>query len=71
MEVQLPADLVQRFKNHVDPNTSRNKETCGWLVGKKVGKRRIEISHILIPPQRGDDVSCEATDEMAVFFIQI
>jgi len=79
-------------------NTSRNIETCAWLVGRKrynctgtnSNARKIcksdslsqtqtvtstrprysiqlIVEQLVFPPQKGDDVSCEATDELKVF----
>ena len=68
VQIEMPHDLVLKFANFVKPNTTRNVETCGWLVGRKDLKNNIlRIEYLLIPPQKGDDVSCEATDEMVIF----
>lgn len=68
VKVEMPFDLVSKFAAFVQPNTGRNVETCGWLVGRKDARQNLlQIEYVLLPPQRGDDVSCQATDEMTVF----
>ncbi|CAD7925185.1 unnamed protein product [Amoebophrya sp. A25] len=68
MLVDIPFDLVRNFAALVAGNTRKNVETCGWLCGRKIlAENKVYIDYILLPPQKGDDVSCEATDEMPVF----
>ncbi|CAD7928796.1 unnamed protein product [Amoebophrya sp. A120] len=67
LQVDLPFDLVEAFVKIAKANTTRNVETCGWLCGRKLlNEKKIMLDYVLLPPQKGDDVSCEAVDELPV-----
>jgi len=72
MRIDLPADTITKFVKAAFENTKKNVETCGWLVGRKMLKEnKMYVDFILLPPQKGNDVMCEATDEMAVLDWQL
>ena len=61
-EVQIPDDTVDVFLGLAAQNTSENIETLGILAGK-APSRNILVTHLIVPRQKGDSVTCECIDE--------
>lgn len=66
----IPHDLEKRFMQAAWANTQKGIETCGVMVGEFNGPE-ITIDGVLLPPQRGDYNTCQATDETAISEWQI
>jgi len=66
----IPGELVDAFTNLARPNTQRNKETCGLLMGKMMD-HGWQVTHLFLPSQTGTSDNCETFDEMKVFNAQV
>ena len=58
----LPKGLNEAFLRIAQPNTNRNIETCGILVGKII-KGELICDRVLIPNQTGTSDTCSTTNE--------
>ncbi|KAH8827113.1 hypothetical protein DL96DRAFT_1529027 [Flagelloscypha sp. PMI_526] len=63
--VHIPRDCFSRFLDIASLNTSRNKETCGLLLGKAKGHKYI-VSTLLIPKQHSTSDTCAMDEEELV-----
>ncbi|KAL0569752.1 hypothetical protein V5O48_012213 [Marasmius crinis-equi] len=63
--VILPRDSLSRFLIIASVNTSRNKETCGLLLGREVRGRYV-VSTLLIPKQHSTSDTCTMDEEELV-----
>ena len=64
--VFLPADLPEKFQAIAEPNTVRELETCGILVGKLI-RNAFFITHLLIPEQDSTKETCSTKSEEKMF----
>lgn len=62
LEVSIPGDTIEIFLKAASLNTTRNVETCGILVGTRIGDVKV-VSTIFIPKQTGTYQDCKVTDE--------
>jgi STAM-binding protein len=62
----LPAELSQKFTEIAEPNTKKNLETCGILVGK-LNRNAFFITHLLIPEQDSTSDTCSTKNEEKMF----
>ncbi|GAA5838092.1 hypothetical protein JCM5353_004495 [Sporobolomyces roseus] len=58
----LPAQLISQFVEIARPNTERNIETCGLLLGR-LARNEFTITTLLIPKQEGTSDTCSTTNE--------
>ena len=58
----LPDTLCSTFLRLASPNTARNVETCGILVGRIV-KGELVCDRLLVPNQTGSSDTCTTTNE--------
>ena len=63
--VFCPIEAVEMFITLAEPNTSGNKETCGYLAGTDLDDQLL-ITAIIIPPQSGTADSCTMNEEEKV-----
>ncbi|KAK1223570.1 hypothetical protein PQX77_013557 [Marasmius sp. AFHP31] len=63
--VILPRDSLSRFLIIASVNTSRNKETCGLLLGREV-RGKFVVSTLLIPKQHSTSDTCTMDEEELV-----
>lgn len=64
--VFLPLTLRKKFLAHVQPNTTRNLETCGMLCGTLISNA-LFISKVVIPEQKSTSDTCDTENESALF----
>lgn len=62
----LPAELSDSFLQIAEPNTKRDLETCGILVGK-LNRNAFFITHLLIPEQDSTKDTCSTKNEEKMF----
>lgn len=63
--VQFPRDVLSRFLSIASVNTTRNRETCGLLLGKLKGDRYV-VTTLLIPRQHSTSDTCTMDEEELV-----
>ncbi|KIP05612.1 hypothetical protein PHLGIDRAFT_107971 [Phlebiopsis gigantea 11061_1 CR5-6] len=63
--VRLPRDCLPRFLSIARVNTTKNKETCGLLLGKDKGSKYV-VTTLLIPKQRSTSDTCTMDEEELV-----
>ncbi|KAH7883118.1 hypothetical protein F5I97DRAFT_179639 [Phlebopus sp. FC_14] len=63
--VSLPRDCLPRFLSIAALNTSRNRETCGLLLGKD-HKSKFIVTTLLIPKQHSTSDTCTMDEEELV-----
>lgn len=63
--VSLPRDCLPRFLSIAALNTSRNRETCGLLLGKD-HKGKYVVTTLLIPRQHSTSDTCTMDEEELV-----
>lgn len=63
--VHLPRDCLPRFLAIANVNTSRNRETCGLLLGKDKGQKFV-VTTLLIPKQSSTSDTCTMDEEELV-----
>ena len=63
--VSLPRDCLPRFLSIAALNTSRNRETCGLLLGKD-HKGKYLVTTLLIPRQHSTSDTCTMDEEELV-----
>jgi len=63
--VSLPRDCLPRFLSIAALNTSRNRETCGLLLGKD-HKGKYIVTTLLIPRQHSTSDTCTMDEEELV-----
>ncbi|KAF8838710.1 hypothetical protein BDN67DRAFT_971096 [Paxillus ammoniavirescens] len=63
--VSLPRDCLPRFLSIAALNTSRNRETCGLLLGKD-HKGKFLVTTLLIPKQHSTSDTCTMDEEELV-----
>lgn len=63
--VNFPRDCLNRFLSIAAINTSRNRETCGLLLGKDKGSRYL-VTTLLIPKQHSTSDTCTMDEEELV-----
>lgn len=63
--VSLPRDCLPRFLSIAALNTSRNRETCGLLLGKDQ-KGKYVVTTLLIPRQHSTSDTCTMDEEELV-----
>jgi STAM-binding protein len=63
--VSLPRDCLPRFLSIAALNTSRNRETCGLLLGKDQ-KGKYVVTTLLIPKQHSTSDTCTMDEEELV-----
>ncbi|KAF9225041.1 hypothetical protein BS17DRAFT_779500 [Gyrodon lividus] len=63
--VSLPRDCLPRFLSIAALNTSRNRETCGLLLGKD-HKGKYMVTTLLIPRQHSTSDTCTMDEEELV-----
>ncbi|KAF5344607.1 hypothetical protein D9758_013891 [Tetrapyrgos nigripes] len=63
--VLLPRESLNRFLTIAKVNTSRNRETCGLLLGRPEGKK-FKVTTLLIPKQHATSDTCTMDEEELV-----
>ena len=63
--VSFPRDCLNRFTSIASINTTRNRETCGLLLGKDKGGRFV-VTTLLIPKQHSTSDTCTMDEEELV-----
>ncbi|EIN14652.1 Mov34-domain-containing protein [Punctularia strigosozonata HHB-11173 SS5] len=63
--VSLPRECLPRFLAIASINTSKNKETCGLLLGKDKGQKYV-VTTLLIPKQHSTSDTCTMDEEELV-----
>ena len=63
--VRLPRSCLQRFLSIARVNTSKNRETCGLLLGKDKGNKYV-VTVLLIPKQHSTSDTCTMDEEELV-----
>ena len=63
--VRLPRDCLPRFLSIARVNTTKNKETCGLLLGKDKGSKYV-VTTLLIPRQHSTSDTCTMDEEELV-----
>ncbi|KAH7929023.1 Mov34-domain-containing protein [Leucogyrophana mollusca] len=63
--VSLPRECLPRFLSIASLNTSRNRETCGLLLGKDKGNKFV-VTTLLIPKQHSTSDTCTMDEEELV-----
>ena len=63
--VRLPRECLPRFLSIARVNTSKNKETCGLLLGKDKGSKYV-VTTLLIPKQHSTSDTCTMDEEELV-----
>lgn len=63
--VTLPRDCLPKFLSIAAINTSRNRETCGLLLGKDKG-HKFAVTTLLIPKQHSTSDTCTMDEEELV-----
>ncbi len=57
--IKVPTALIQRFKELAQPNTRREIETLGYIMGKYLEKyHALTATVLLVPRQGGTRESC-------------
>ena len=67
--IVIPADTISKFLSIAESNTMKNLETCAILCGYAANET-LQISHILVPPQKATSDTCATLDEMNLFEYQ-
>ncbi|KAG8712368.1 hypothetical protein FRC11_000320 [Ceratobasidium sp. 423] len=68
-QVLLPEEVIQKFMSIAKPNTLRETETCGLLLGTaRAGG--FAVTTLLIPRQRGTKDTCEMIEEELILEFQ-
>ncbi|KAF8323946.1 JAB1/MPN domain-containing protein [Clavulina sp. PMI_390] len=62
-QIRLPADTLQRFVALAALNTAKKKETLAMLYGKANTIGGFDITTLVLPPQTGQEDSCQMTNE--------
>ena len=62
LEVSIPGDTIEIFLKAASKNTMRNLETCGILVGTRIGDVKV-VSTLYIPKQTGTYEDCKINEE--------
>lgn len=62
----LPSELSSKFTDIAAPNTEKNLETCGILVGK-LNRNAFFITHLIIPEQDSTSDTCTTKNEEKMF----
>ncbi|KAG1662778.1 STAM-binding protein-like A [Nymphon striatum] len=68
-DVIVPSGLISSFSRLAQPNTDKNIETCGILAGRLI-QGKFNVTHLLIPKQRGTPDSCTTENEEDLFEYQ-
>ncbi|KAK7446760.1 hypothetical protein VKT23_014456 [Stygiomarasmius scandens] len=63
--VLLPRESLARFLTIAKVNTSRNRETCGLLLGRAEGRKYV-VTTLLIPKQHSTSDTCAMDEEELV-----
>ena len=63
--VNFPREVLPRFISIASLNTSRNRETCGLLLGKQKGEKYL-VTTLLIPKQHSTSDTCTMDEEELV-----
>ncbi|GJE86374.1 AMSH-like protease [Phanerochaete sordida] len=63
--VRLPRECLNRFVSIARVNTTKNKETCGLLLGKDQGSKYV-VTTLLIPKQHSTSDTCTMDEEELV-----
>jgi STAM-binding protein len=63
--VSFPRDCLNRFTSIASINTTRNRETCGLLLGKDKDGRFV-VTTLLIPKQHSTSDTCTMDEEELV-----
>ena len=63
--VTVPRDCLPKFLSIAALNTSRNRETCGLLLGKDKG-HKFAVTTLLIPKQHSTSDTCTMDEEELV-----
>ncbi|KAK7446749.1 hypothetical protein VKT23_014445 [Stygiomarasmius scandens] len=63
--VLLPRESLSRFLTIAKVNTSRNRETCGLLLGRAEGRKYV-VTTLLIPKQHSTSDTCAMDEEELV-----
>ncbi|KAI0062561.1 hypothetical protein BV25DRAFT_1885276 [Artomyces pyxidatus] len=63
--VNFPRECLHRFTSIASINTSRNRETCGLLLGKDRGSKFV-VTTLLIPKQHSTSDTCTMDEEELV-----
>ena len=63
--VSVPRDCLPKFLSIAALNTSRNRETCGLLLGKDKG-HKFSVTTLLIPKQHSTSDTCTMDEEELV-----
>lgn len=63
--VSVPRDCLPKFLSIAALNTSRNRETCGLLLGKDKG-HKFTVTTLLIPKQHSTSDTCTMDEEELV-----
>ena len=66
---KVPETLAPQFLKFAAENSQRNIETCGVLFGMMIDSK-IELTHVLIPKQKGTHDSCVTTNEEQILEFQ-
>ncbi|CAH1170902.1 unnamed protein product [Phaedon cochleariae] len=67
--VMVPGNLVTKFQDIAEENTSSNVESCGILTGI-LQNNELKITHLILPKQTGTSDSCTASHEEEVLEYQ-
>ncbi|GAA93429.1 uncharacterized protein L969DRAFT_52828 [Mixia osmundae IAM 14324] len=65
----LPKKLPSSFVSIAKPNTKRNLETCGLLLGR-LERNELRITTLLVPKQRATADTCATTHEEEILAFQ-
>lgn len=63
--MRLPRDCLSRFLSIAKINTSKNRETCGLLLGRDKGSKFV-VTTLLIPKQHSTSDTCTMDEEELV-----
>ncbi|KAJ2894142.1 hypothetical protein MKZ38_007907 [Zalerion maritima] len=58
----IPSNLRRRFLERAEPNTRRNLETCGFLLGTIINNA-LFVTSLFIPQQTCTEDTCDTTNE--------
>jgi len=67
--ISVPESLAAQFLKCSSANSQRNIETCGVLFGMMIDSA-IELTHVLLPKQKGTHDSCVTTNEEQILEFQ-
>lgn len=66
--VFISIDIISKFLELAKDNSEIGVETCGILGGKET-ENKFYVTCIILPPQKGNVVTCEVLDEEQLFKI--